>query len=184
MKGTAMTITTSTATKTTTGTTTTGVARVITVSGRPYGTPAPSVGCGETIDHRDDYLALVDYATGAKLVGAAHHARWTGPGDDDYDRACPDALRRLWLEAVAGAGAAVLSLGADGGGPRFYAGDVALHAGTALDVLSADGTWLAGRFEYVIGPRRWQPVLYVGLAGFDTSPVALALTEDAIVRIP
>jgi hypothetical protein len=160
-KGTAMTITTSTATKITTGATTAGLARVVTVRGRPYGTPARCVGCAETIDHRDDYLALVDYATGAKLVGAAHHARRAGPEDDDYDRACPDALRRRWLEAVAGAGAVVLSLGADGGGPRFYAGDVALHAGTPLDVLSADGTWLAGRFEYVTGAGRWQPVLYV-----------------------
>lgn len=177
-----MTITTSI--KTTTEATTTGVARVITINGRPYGTPAPCVGCGEAIDHHDEYLAVVDTTARRRLIGAAHHARWAGPGDDDYDHTCPDALRRLWLDTVARSGAAVLSLGADGGGPRFYAGDIALHAGTPLDVLSGDGNWLAGRFEYVTGPRRCQPVLYVELAGFDTAPLALALAEDVIVRVP
>lgn len=41
----------------------------------------------------------------------------------------------------------VLQLGDDGGGPRHFLAGRAVHAGTPLLLMMADGMWLAGRYE-------------------------------------
>ena len=154
------------------------------VTGRPYGAPPPCIRCLAQIDTRDDYWVLLDGPpqTRCALLGAAHPARW----DDelgDYDYRCVDALRRDWQTAVGGADAQVLRLGEDGGGPLgFYAGAHALHAGSPIQVLALDGTWLVGRFEYDIRTDPWRPLLYLSLGGFDAPAAKLVLPNDAVVR--
>lgn len=153
------------------------------VTGRPYGTPPNCIRCLMPVDTRDDYWVLLDGPpqTRCALLAAAHPARW----DDelgDYDYRCVDTLRRDWQTAVAGADAHILCLGEDSGGPRFYAGHDALNAGTPIQVLALDGTWLVGRFECDTRTDPWRPLLYLNLGGFDAPAAKLVLPNDAVIR--
>jgi hypothetical protein len=78
----------------------------------------------------------------------------------------------------------LLHLGEDGGGPRFYAGPVALHAGTPLQILDANGGWLAGRFEYITATSRWTAHLWIPIGGWGHPEAPLVLVDDTVVRLP
>jgi len=160
------------------------IPQALVVVGKPHGTPPPCIGCRESIDTADEYWVLLDGPPGGRpaALAAAHTHRW----DDalgDYDSRCTDALWRDWEQVVAGAGARVLRLGEDGGGPRFFAGAVPIHAGTPIEVLGADG-WLTGRFEYETRTHPWQPLVYLCLGGWDFPSARLVLPADAVVRLP
>ena len=161
------------------------IPQALIVTGRPYGPVPTCIGCHHDIDTSYDYWALVNGPPQGRptLLAAAHCGHWDDQLDDYNDR-CADTLHDQWRTAVHNAQAALLRLGADRGGPRFYADDVELHAGTALDVLTPDGTWLAGRFEYDTAKQPWQPLLYLPISGWDLPVVPLRLREDAIVRVP
>lgn len=165
--------------------TNTTIPQALVVTGRPYGQPPACIACHHNIDTQDEYWALIDGPPQGRptLLAAAHCGQWDDH-TDDYDNRCSDVLRDRWRNAVNHSHAALLHLGADRGGPRFYANDVALHGGTALDVLTADGTWLPGRFEYDTAKQPCQPLLYLPIAGWDLPVVALHLRQDTIVRIP
>lgn len=159
------------------------IPHAVTTAGRRYGPPKPCVGCHGMIDTDDEYLVLLDGPPSGRpaLLAAAHCGRWNDRlGDFNHD--CADTLHRQWRQAVVTAGGSLLCLRVDDGGPRFFAGDLALHAGTALDVLVGDGTWLCGRFEYQTGAQPWQPLLYLPIGGWDRPVVALQLSEGVIVR--
>ncbi len=82
---------------TTTGHDGTEIPRVGCLTGWRYGTPPVCAGCGQEIDPGDDYLVMWSgTAERPRISAAAHHGRWTGTGNDDYDTTCPDALRRGW----------------------------------------------------------------------------------------
>jgi len=155
------------------------------VTGTRYGQPPDCVGCGGSIDPGQDYwICWTGAADHRHVQAAAHSYSWVGPGDDDYDDTCWAALRQHWLTTLEQVGATLLRLGQDAGGPRFFAGTVAVHAGTALEVLDADGGWLAGRFEYVTATSRWTAHLWVPIGGWGDPEAALVLVDDTIVRLP
>jgi hypothetical protein len=156
----------------------------IVVTGRPHGTPPVCIGCHRPIDTTEDYWVLLDDAPGRRpaLLAAAHSARWDDD-QDDYDDRCAGALRSDWEHALAGSSARALRLGADRGGPRFFAGRDPLHAGTPLEVLTAEGVWLAGHFEYDTRRNPWQALVYIRLAGWGQPDARLLLAQGTIVRI-
>ena len=80
------------------------------------------------------------------IVATPHVRRWDDQLDD-YDHTCTCTLRHQWRSQVIDASAHVLRPGSDGGGPRLFADDEALHADTPLDVLAADGTRLGGPYD-------------------------------------
>jgi hypothetical protein len=162
-----------------------GIPRVTDTTGYEHGTPGRCVGCGQPVDTCEDYLALwVPKGNRARLLGVAHHGRYLDDGWEHYDDTCPQALRVRWDEALAATDAVRLTLGTDRGGGRFYAGDVALHAGSRLEVLTAGNMWLAGRFEYSHGPGGLEAFLYVVLVGYDTRATPLHVPVDTVVRVP
>ncbi len=75
----------------------------------------------------------------------------------------------------------MLRLGSDAGGKRFFAGDIGLHAGTAIELLTPEGTWQPARFEYDV--VTWSPLAYVALGGWDAPQVALTIPAYAVVRL-
>lgn len=158
------------------------VAQVVLLTGRRHGTPPPCIGCGETIDTAEEYyLCRAGWPSRPEVLAAAHTGHWCGGDEDDYDDTCPAALRRFWEQVLADVGAALLRLGTDAGGRRFFAGDIALHAGTAIEVLTPAGTWQPARFEY--DTATWSPRAHVALGGWDAPEVAFTLPPDAVVRL-
>jgi hypothetical protein len=141
------------------------------------GGPARCVACAGEIPRGAERYQLLE-ATG--VAASAHVA--TFDDDDTEDDRCRRVLRRLWAARAARHGAHPLVLGRDGGGPRFHAGAVPLHAGTAVSVLTAAGTWIPGRFEYVLGDPP-TPTFYTRLGGFDPRPAAIVIDPDVLVRI-
>lgn len=165
--------------------TTQPIPHAINVTGRPHGIPPCCVSCHQAIDTDADYWLLLDRPPRQRphILAAAHGPRWDDHLDD-YDHTCPDTLHRLWRRQVLQAGAHLLRVGVDGGGPRWFAGDEPLHAGTPLDVLAANGTWLTGRYEYQLDTRGCTPFLYLAIGAWDHPAVPLQLLEDTIVLIP
>lgn len=161
------------------------IPHAINVTGRPHGIPPCCVPCHQPIDTDADYwLHLVrSPCQRPHILAGAHGSRWDDHLDN-YDHTCTDTLYERWRQLVTRAGAHLLRLGADGGGPRWFAGDDPLHAGMALDVLAADGTWLQGRYEYQLDTRGCTPFLYLAIGGWDHSGVPLQLRQDTVVRIP
>lgn len=150
----------------------------------PGGISVACVACGEPIHADEERFVLVeDPARRKTLAPSAHQARFVDDDSYDVDDPCRRALRRMWEARLAEHDACVLSLVADGGGKRFFAGDVALHAGTPLDAMLGDGRWLCGRFEYVPGERPLAN-LWLSLGGFDPGQSPLGLPIDTVVRIP
>jgi hypothetical protein len=162
-----------------------GIPRVTDTTGYQHGRPGPCVGCGQSVDVGEDYLALwVPEGNRTRLLGVAHHGRYLDVDWEHFDNTCPQALRSRWDQALSVASAVRLTLGADGGGCRFYAGDVALHAGSRLEVLTAANVWLAGRFEYEHRPAGLEAFLYVVLVGYDTRATPLHVPVDTVIRVP
>lgn len=160
---------------------TTAVPQVALTTGRRHRPLPPCAGCGEAIDpEAEHYVCWAGCGSRPEVLAAAHPGRW-GDDDDSYDDACPAALRRLWEGLLAEAGAAVLRLGTDAGGNRFFAGDVGLHAGTAIEVLTPQGTWQPARFEYDVAT--WSPLAYVALGGWDAPQAAFTIPAGAVVRL-
>jgi hypothetical protein len=160
-----------------------GVPRVTKCYGHPYGRPGPCVGCGQRIDRDDEYLALwASQGTRVTLLGAAHHGRYLDADWEHWDDTCPRTLHDAWEHHLAGTAACRLTLGADDGGQRFYAGYEPLHAGIGLDVLTASNIWLPGRFEYQLGTSDPAAYLYVRLAGYqpDAQPYPWPGTPSSV----
>jgi hypothetical protein len=165
----------------TTTTTDTTVAQVVLLTGRRHGSPPPCIGCARSIDTDDDYyVCRTGWPRRPEVLAAAHLGHWRG--EDDYDDTCPAALRRFWEKVLADIGAGQLRLGTDAGGKRFHLGDVALHAGAAVEVLTPAGTWQAARFEY--DTTTWSPKAHVALGGWDAPEVAFTLPPGAVLRLP
>ncbi len=158
------------------------VAQVVLLTGRRHGTPPPCIGCGETIDTAEEcYLCRAGWPARPEVLAAAHPGHWNGDRDDDYDDTCPAALRRFWEQVLADVGAALLRLSTDAGGRRFFAGDVALHAGTAIEVLTPAGAWQPAPFEY--DTATWSPRAHAALGGWDAPEVIFTIPPDAVVRV-
>lgn len=162
-------------------TTDTAVAQVVLLTGRRHGSPPPCIGCGQAIDtDKEYYLCRTGWPRRPEVLAAAHRGHWSG--GDDYDDTCPAALRRFWEKVLADVGAGPLRLGTDAGGNRFFLGDAALHAGTAVEVLTPEGSWQPARFEY--DTATWSPRAHVVLGGWDAPEVAFTLPPDAVLRLP
>jgi len=156
------------------------VPQVVASTGRRHRDLPPCAGCGEAIDSAGDYyVCWTGCPSRSEILAAAHPGRWED--DDSYDDTCSAALRRFWEKALADVGAAVLRLGADAGGNRFFVGDVGLHAGTAIEVLTPEGTWQPARFEYDVAT--WSPRAYVALGGWDAPLASFTIPADAVVRL-
>jgi len=76
------------------------------------------------------------------------------------------------------------------GGRRHYLGGRPVHAGTALELLLADGHWLRGRYEWSFVPGEL-PTLHVWLGGpaeaqrqGDVPSVAFTMPARAVLRWP
>ena len=117
----------------------------------------------------------------ATVMAAAHQSRFVDDSDD-VDDACLRALRRLWEQRCAQAGWHSLETGTEG--PRLFCGSEALHAGTPLEVLLADGRILCGTYEYTLSGDGLRPLLYIALGGFGAPRAALALDLDVLTRVP
>ena len=147
------------------------------------GTPPDCVGCGRPIDRDEEHALLVEDPARRRttVIAAAHQAHFVGDGDD-VDDACLRALRRLWADRCAEMGWHCLVLGDDAGGPRFHCGSEALHAGTPMDVLLADGHRVVGTYEYTLagGIRPW---LYFDLSGFGAPRAGMELPAGVLVRV-
>ena len=112
------------------------VVQVCTLWARPGQPMGVCVACATVVvaDGDGGYVAMWRGARSRPVVVAvAHPSRWVGPSDDDVEEGCELVLRARWEAELEAAGAGVLRLGSDGGGPRFFLGDVGLHAGTPIE---------------------------------------------------
>lgn len=85
----------------------------------------------------------------------------------------------------------LLEIRRESGGLRHYLQGEPVSAGTVLELLMSDGSWLSGRYEW--GFRRDEPALfckYVRVPGVDLDgypnreQVCFALPKDALLRWP
>jgi hypothetical protein len=113
----------------------------------------------------------------------AHANVWEGPGVDDFCPWCEDPLRGYWHRLLDQAGAGFIEDDYDSDEQHFSVRGEPLHAGTPLEVLTADGVWLAGRFECQVRPDR-QAWFHLALGGWDGPQVVIGLSGDTVVRIP
>lgn len=60
----------------------------------------------------------------------------------------------------------VLEVRREQGGLRNYVDGEEVHAGDVLEMLVADGTWIAGRYEWTYREDE-RPAFYVGERGSD-----------------
>lgn len=72
-----------------------------------------------------------------------------------------------------------LTLGEDAGGPRYFLGGEPVHAGTGLELMLEDETWLPGRFE----TSNHKPFFCFGVKGTEEEASA-RLPEGAMLRWP
>jgi hypothetical protein len=71
-----------------------------------------------------------------------------------------------------------LVLGDDGGGPRYFLDGQPVHAGTLLELLEPDGTWMLGRYEW--SRRRGECPRFC----YDNNTPPVMLGVDARLRWP
>jgi hypothetical protein len=83
-----------------------------------------------------------------------------------------------------------LILGRSDGGPRHFLNGHPVHAGSSLELLLDDGTWLPIRYEWTWDPAK-EPTAYAALAVpapakkiIDPSLVQFTLPPGAILRWP
>jgi hypothetical protein len=140
-------------------------------------------------------------------------------GDQDLERCARGLWQRHWrVPEALGARATVrvplhalpraaapaetdgfrLELGDDAGGPRFFLDGQAIHAGSCLDLLLADGLWLRGRYEYELDGDDLRPMFYVAVpcktgapdwagdveAGVASPEAHFQIPADALLRWP
>jgi len=84
--------------------------------------------------------------------------------------------------------AGTLDLRLDGSAKLYFLDEEALRSGEPVELLLADGRWLAGTYEWSGSEVRW-PIFRFGLGG-DAPPylienqrtAAVALPPDAVLR--
>ena len=110
-------------------------------------------------------------------VAVAHY-------DFDADDAghCFTVLRARWADLAVRNGAATIRR-EDPDGYWTLLGDD-LHCGTPLQILTAAGTWLDGRYEIHHTPQGRQPVLYLALGALNSPSAPLTIPSHALLRHP
>lgn len=151
------------------------------VYGVPFGEPPRCLSCGQPVRPSVGYYALwAGSRDRPSLLGVAHAFLWEGPGEDDLAPWCETALRDRWEQLVKVSGAGVLSVD-DTGRTGFLLNGAPLAAGTAIEVLTADGDWLAGWFEPAKSPES-APSLRCPLGGWDNPHAVVTLHLDMLAR--
>ncbi|MDA8045697.1 MAG: hypothetical protein M0Z30_10750 [Actinomycetota bacterium] len=108
---------------------------------------------------------------------AAHHDPYADDGG-----ACFLQLRARWLDVAAGHHAGLLHRHRPDGYWTLLGDDV--HCGIRLEILTADGLWLAGRYEITHRAHGPRPVLYIALGGLNQPDTPLDIPARALLRRP
>jgi hypothetical protein len=75
-----------------------------------------------------------------------------------------------------------LELAEDAGGPRHFLLGEAVHAGTGLELLLADGRWIPGRYEFTRHDDDLRPLFYADLPLATAAPDWAGADADAAVH--
>ena len=132
--------------------------------------------CSRPLDSTVEHWTLV---TGRAPRQDHHAAVHQDPYADDGG-ACFLQLRHRWLDLAAQYHAGLLRRDRPDSYWTLLGDD--LHCGTPLDILTADGAWLAGRYEIAHRPAGRQPVLYIALGGLNQPDTPLDIPTHALLR--
>jgi hypothetical protein len=134
--------------------------------------------CGVPVDTRSEHWTLT---TGQHPTINQHGLAHDDP-DADEGGPCFTTLRDRWLDLAAHHHAGLLQRDHPDGYWTLLGEDI--HCGTPLQILTANGTWLHGRYEITHTPHGPRPVLYFHLGGLNQPDAPLTIPTHALLRHP